>query len=100
MTYFRRNWPNESITPKMHLLEDHCLPFIKMWGSGFGLYGEQGMESLHATFNSLRRSYTAMPVPTERLRSMMKEHFMRVNPDATSQKRFMATKKRKLLNKV
>ena len=41
MHYFRVTWPEQSITTKLHLLEDHALPFIQKWGAGFGLYGEQ-----------------------------------------------------------
>ena len=82
MTYFRRHWPTHSITPKMHLVEDHAIPFIKKWKSGFGLNGEQGMESLHASFNSLKLAYAPMKSPIQRLQAMMREHYMRVNPDS------------------
>ena len=44
LTFFRETFPDESITPKLHLLEDHVCPFIEKWGASFGLYGEQGME--------------------------------------------------------
>ena len=98
MVYYRGNWPNESVTPKMHLLEYHAVPFIRKWGSGFGLYGEQGVESLHAVFNSLKISYQAMKSPTERLMAMMKEHYSRVNPDSLRFKEALVPipKKRKL----
>ena len=56
------------------------IPFIKRWGASFGTYGEQGMETLHATINSMKASFTSMPNRTERLTSVMKEHYMRVNP--------------------
>lgn len=98
MTYYRNNRPNQSVTPKMHLLEYHAVPFIRKWGSGFGLYGEQGVESLHAVFNSLKISYQAMKSPSERLTAMMKEHYSRVNPDTLKYKEALVpiTKKRKL----
>ena len=44
-------WP--TIPPKLHMLEDHALEFIREWGVGFGFYAEQGGESIHAEFNSL-----------------------------------------------
>lgn len=98
MIFYRPNWPTQSVTPKMHLLEYHAVPFIRKWGSGFGLYGEQGVESLHAVFNSLKISYQAMKSPTERLLAMMKEHYSRVNPDSLKYKEALVpiTKKRKL----
>ena len=42
MRYWRANWPNESIPPKIHFLEDHIVEFIKKWKVGLGFYGEQG----------------------------------------------------------
>ena len=51
MGYLRNTWPKVSITPKLHMLEDHVVEFIKRWGKGLGTYGEQGGESIHPTFN-------------------------------------------------
>lgn len=61
MAYFRENWPDSTITPKMHMLEDHAVDFIKKWKAGFGIYGEQGGESIHREFNGLNRTYCTMP---------------------------------------
>eukprot|EP00111_Clytia_hemisphaerica_P014872 TCONS_00043802-protein len=47
LSFFRETFPDQSITPKLHLLEDHVVPFLRRWSIGFGLYGEQGMEALH-----------------------------------------------------
>ena len=82
MDYLRQEWPKESITPKLHLLEDHAVDFIKKWGAGFGLYGEQGAESLHANFNRMKIAYSGVHPPTKRLQAMMKEHYMRIHPEA------------------
>lgn len=32
----------------MHMLEEHVVPWLRMWHVGFGLMGEQGAESIHA----------------------------------------------------
>jgi hypothetical protein len=61
MENFRASFPDSSITPKMHLLEDHVIPWAKQWHVGFGLLGEQGAESIHAHFNTLQRTYHSMP---------------------------------------
>ena len=45
MRYWRANWPNESIPPKIHFLEDHIVEFIKKWKVGLGFYGEQGKKN-------------------------------------------------------
>jgi len=50
------------------MLEDHTLSFIKKWQSGFGLYGEQGVEGLHANFNTLKVSYSGVHPSTKRVR--------------------------------
>lgn len=93
MAYFRGTWPNERITPKLHLLECHATNFIRKWGGGFGLYGEQGAESIHPQFNQLLRTYCGIKPSTRRLELMLKEHLMKVNPKA--QKLRPEIKKRK-----
>ncbi len=51
---YRDTFPNATITPKLHMLEDHTIPFLKKWGVGLGFLGERGAESIHARFNTLR----------------------------------------------
>ena len=46
MRYWRANWPNESIPPKIHFLEDHIVEFIEKWKVGLGFYGEQGKKKI------------------------------------------------------
>lgn len=86
MEFYRCTWPGETVTPKLHLLEDHAIEFIEHWGSSFGIYGEQGAESIHAMFNSLKVNYRSMPNPSQRLRAMMKKHYLRVHPKSASLK--------------
>ena len=82
MAYFRRTWPSVKITPKLHMLEDHVVDFIAKWGAGLGYYGEQGGESLHAQFNVLNKTYSAVKNNKCRLEYILKEHYCRVNPEA------------------
>ena len=42
MEYWRANWSGETVTPKMHMLEEHMVPFLQKWQLGCGFYGEQG----------------------------------------------------------
>ena len=30
------------------MLEDHATDFVEKWKTGFGMYGEQGGESIHS----------------------------------------------------
>ena len=82
MEFFRRTFPKASITPKMHLLEYHTVHFIKRWKYGFGVYGEQGVESIHPIFNGLHNTYGRMKPNTRRLKAMMDAHMITVNPEA------------------
>lgn len=54
MELFRSKFPSATIPPKMHMLEDHTMDWVRARNVGFGLLGEQGAESIHARFNSLR----------------------------------------------
>ncbi len=81
MAFYRNSFPLASITPKLHLLEDHMVPFIRRFGVGFGFLGEQGVESIHARFNGIRRNYVNMRSPVQRLAAILTEHLTQVCPD-------------------
>ena len=40
--YFRQQFPSVHIIPKQNLLEAHSVPFVRRWGFGLTLHGEQG----------------------------------------------------------
>lgn len=80
IAFYRTNFPESTITPKLHLLEDHILPFLKTWKVGFGLLGEQGAESIHTAFNQLGRTYANIHNGVERLHQITVEHHRRVSP--------------------
>ena len=73
MSYFRKTWPNESITPKMHFLESHCVDFTRNWGSGLNIYGEQGVGSIHAKLNSMNSTFCHMK-KAQRLKNILSEY--------------------------
>ena len=80
--FFRQHWPDDTIPPKLHLLEDHTADFMERWSTGHGILGEQGAESIHKVFNILRRTYSSIQPASKRLQSMMNEHFRLVHSDA------------------
>lgn len=51
---FRKFSPTESVSPKLHVLEDHVIPFLHKCHVGIGFLGEQGVESVHARLNSIK----------------------------------------------
>ena len=68
----------------MHLLENHTVPWARRTGTGFGLLGEQGAESIHARFNTLQRTYQCIHNKVDRLLSIVKEHSLSISPRIVS----------------
>ena len=64
----------------MHILEDHMLEWVSTHLAGCGLMGEQGAESIHAKFNSLKRTYSGIRNPIARLKSIMQDHYLSISP--------------------
>ena len=81
MTYYRENFPNASVTPKMHLLERHTVKQVSKWKFGMGLLGEQGAESIHSNFNDIERAYLGIPNKKDRLLRVTQEHHLRIDPE-------------------
>ena len=94
LEYYRANFPQSAILPKMHLLEDHVVPWIKRWGLGAGLMGEQGAESIHAHLNKLEATYSSIPNRVDRLRYIFNTYTLETTPELSSLR--PAAKKRKL----
>ena len=81
LAHYRFAFPTASITPKLHMVEDHIVDFLRQWKVGIGMLGEQGAESIHTTFNQLERTYSNMPNDVQRLKSMVTEHYRQICPD-------------------
>ena len=80
MTFYRETFPDEFITPKLYLLEDHVVDFLGQWRVGFGMFGEQGADSIHAAYNNHKRVYANVHNREERLQLVTQEHHRRVRP--------------------
>lgn len=80
MEVYRGTFPAATVLPKMHLLEEHVIPWLRKWHVGFGMMGEQGAESIHKYFNSLNRTYTGVTNPQKKLEYTVKEHFLKIAP--------------------
>jgi hypothetical protein len=78
---YREHFPEATITPKLHMLEDHVVPFLMKWRVGFGFLGEQGAESIHARFNRIRPNFNNMHNAVDRLEAILKEHLIQVAPE-------------------
>lgn len=75
--HYRATFPSATFLPKLHMLEDHLIPWVKRWRVGCGCMGEQGAESLHAAFNNTERAYKNMRDSVDRL---LQNHHFRILP--------------------
>ncbi len=80
MDFYRHQFPHATVIPKMHMLESHVVEWLREWKVGLGLMGEQGAESIHNYFNNLKVSYRNISNDVDRLRCMMKQHFVHIAP--------------------
>ena len=72
MIFLWSKFPDIRISPKLHILEDHVVPFIRRYGVGSGFYGEQGGESIHKTINAMKHNYSNIKNACERLKYIMR----------------------------
>lgn len=71
-----RQDPSITITPKMHILEMHIIPFVEKEGS-WGIYTEQGIEAIHKKMNDAVRRIPDKD-GTKALEAFNKEHMLRL----------------------
>ena len=76
VAYYRSSFPTDNFFPKLHMMEDHIIPWIQRWRVGCGIMGEQGAESLHASFNNTERAYNNMRDRVQRLNVLLKNHLV------------------------
>ena len=81
---YRKSFPNATVTPKLHMLEDHVVQWMRKWHWALGLHGEQGAESIHNIFNTLERTYSAVRNPLTCMRCMFKEHQIQTSAHTAS----------------
>ena len=81
MACYRSSFPKASITPKLHLLEDHTLEQLQRFRTGFGLLNEQGGELIHTEFNRTGRVVHGMKDPLQRLMTTVKRHHLSTTPE-------------------
>ena len=76
------------------MLEDHLVPFVRKWQTASGIYGEQGIESLHKEFNAAYRFHNALKPQEKRLEKILHNHVVERN--SVFQALAVSAKKRKL----
>ena len=81
LKHVKHGLTSPSITPKMHMLESNCVDFIRNWGLGLDIYGEQGVESMHAEFNDMNSNFSHMK-GAQQLKCILPEHYIKNSPEA------------------
>ena len=93
MDYFREKFPDESITLKLHIMEDHLIDNLIYYRYGLGMYGEQGVESIHHKINNIKARFHNIPNGDRRLKSTINEHHLHTLPAVRSKIPVPAKKK-------
>ena len=94
MSFYRAEFPWATILPKMHVMEDHVIPWMKRFHIGAGLMGEQGAESIHARMMKLERDYRGIKDELDSLKYIVHEQALYTAPSLSAL--WPPTKKRKL----
>ena len=81
MAHYRQHFSESTVIPKMHLLEDHVVPWLRRWHIASGLMGEQGAESLHAQIHTLENRFCGVSNELQRLEYVVREHNIQSAPE-------------------
>ena len=65
MFFYRTHFPAATVTPKMHMLQEHTVSFLQRWHLGYGFMGKQGAESIHNSINQLEKHLYKHAQPSE-----------------------------------
>ncbi len=79
MALFRFEFPDATITPKLHILEDHVVDWTKKYGVGCGFFSEQGVEVSHSGINSISH-YNKVPSKPLQLKLKHESHLLKTHP--------------------
>jgi hypothetical protein len=74
-------FPWATILPKMHVMEDHTIPWLRNFHIGAGLMGEQGAESIHARMMKLERDFRGIKDELDSLKYIVSEQSLYTAPD-------------------
>ena len=95
LKYYRETFPDASILPKIHMLEDHMVDWLKRFHLGAGFMGEQGAESIHAHLNRLGTTYQNIPNDLDKLKYIFKMYTLETATCLQSLEPPVKTRKRK-----
>jgi hypothetical protein len=80
---FRLMFPRK-IIPKQHVLEHHCVEWMKKYRFGLGMHGEQGIEMLHSTVARLEKRSCGIKNEGLKMKHMMESVLLQTAPELHS----------------
>ena len=81
MALFRYEFPSATVTPKMHILEDHVADWTGKYKAGLGFFAEMGLEASHSGMNSISPFYDTVSSKPQQLVLKLKAHLLSVHPE-------------------
>ena len=91
----RSTFPKASVLPKMHLLEDHMVDWLRKYHLAAGFMGEQGAESIHAHINRLEEKYQGVQNKVAKLKYIYEMYTLETAPSLQTLKPKVKTRKRR-----
>ncbi|GFO10255.1 amine oxidase [Plakobranchus ocellatus] len=82
MLMYRQVFPTY-VTPKHHILERHCVAWLKRCGFGMGFHGEQGGEMLHSTVAKIERGSLGLRQESKKLACVLETSLLQTAPELT-----------------
>lgn len=82
--FYRKKFSHATVTPKLHILEDHVVPWLRRWHIGAGLMGEQGAESIHSHVKKLEANYSGIANGVDKLKYICREYMLETAPSLLS----------------
>ena len=79
--FIGEKFPDMTVTPKLHMLEEHVCPFLRQWHMGLGFYGEQGIEGIHSEFNTQSQHFDHVKEKDTRLLQILVNHHIATSPE-------------------
>ncbi|GFR70919.1 amine oxidase [Elysia marginata] len=82
MKNYREAFPNK-ITPKHHILEKHCVNWMREHRFGMGFHGEQGGEMLHSTIAKIEHRARGLRHERTKMAFTMETSILQTTPELT-----------------
>ncbi len=84
MSFYRTEFSWATVIPKMHVMEDHAIPWLRRFHIGAGLMGEQGAESIHARMMKLERDFRGIKDELDSLKYIVTEQSLYTAPSLSA----------------